>query len=114
MCSDKEYRFNTIEKFNEDSSIPQVDGTYDSEVMYTFLSDFHKEDIEYTIKEVISEDVEAKLTSVVRIGGLQSAEQLCTLVIKMPPDKNFIWPMMTKSQTEVIKEMRVVPNFDPA
>ena len=54
--------------------------------------------IEYTIKEVIPEDVEAKLASIVRIGALLSAEQLCTLVIKMPPDKNLIWPMMTKSQ----------------
>ena len=82
--------------------------------MYTILSDFHKEDIEYTIKEVIPEDIEAKLASVVRIGGLQSAEQLCTYVIKMPPDKNFIWPMMTRRQSEVIKEIKTVPHFDPA
>ena len=98
VCSDKEYTLKTIVRFNEDSTIPQVDGIFDAEVAYTFLSDFHMEDIEYTLKEVIPEDVEAKLASVVRIGGLQSAEQLCTLVIKMPPDKIFIWPMMTKSQ----------------
>ena len=63
---------------------------------------------------MILDDVEAKLTSVIRIGGLQSAEQLCTLVIKMPSDKNFIWPMMTRSQSEVMKEIKTVPHFDPA
>jgi hypothetical protein len=63
---------------------------------------------------VIPEDVEAKLASVLRIGGLQSAELLCILVIKMPPDKNFIWPIMTKIQSKVIKEIKTVPHFDPA
>ena len=114
VCSDKEYTLKTIVRFNEDSTIPQVDGTFDAEVAFTFLSDFHQEDIEYTIREVIPDDVEAKLASVVRIGGLQSAVQLCTLMIKMPPDKNFIWPMMTKSQSEVIKEIKTIPHFDPA
>ena len=95
--------------------IPQVDGTFDVEEVYTFLSDFHKEDIEYTIRELIpTEEIETNLASVVRVGGLQSAEQLCTLVIKMPPEKNFIWPIMSKTQSEVIKELKSVPHFDPA
>ena len=47
------------------SSIPQVDGTFDTEVFYTFVSDFHKEDIEYTLNEIIPEDLEPKLVSVV-------------------------------------------------
>jgi hypothetical protein len=101
VCSDKEY-------------IPQFDGTYDAEVVYTFVSDFHQEDIEYTIKELIPEDVDTTLVSVVRIGGLQSADQLCTLLIKMPPEKNFIWPIMSKSQSEVIKDLKTAPHFDPA
>jgi hypothetical protein len=94
--------------------IPQFDGTFDEEVVYTFVSDFHKEDIEYTIEEVMPEDVETKLVSVARIGGFQSADQLCKLLIKIPPGKNFIWPMMTNSQSEVIKEIKTVPHFDPA
>jgi hypothetical protein len=57
------------------SPIPQVDGTDDAEVMYTFVSDFHQEDIEYTLNEIIPEDVETKLVSAVRIGGIQSADQ---------------------------------------
>ena len=68
--------------------IPQVDGTFDAEVKYTFVSDFHKEDIEYTIHELIPENIETKLVSVVRIRGFQSADKLCTLVMKMPPEKN--------------------------
>jgi hypothetical protein len=86
-----------IVKSNEASTIPQIDGMFDAEVVYTFMSDFHKEDVEYTIKDVIPEGVETKLVSSIRIGGLQSAEQLCTVVVKIPPEKNFIWPRMSKS-----------------
>ena len=78
------------------------------------MSDFHKEDVEYTIKEVIPEGVETKLVSAIRIGGLQSAEQLCTVVVKIPPEKNFIWPRMSKSQSEVIRDLKTVSHFDPA
>ena len=112
VCSDQEYRFKDLVKLNEGSTIPQVDGTFDAEVVYTFISDFHKEDIEYTIKELITE--ETKLVSVVRIGGLQSADQLCTLQIKIPPEKNFNWPLMSNSQSEVIKKVTAVPLFNPA
>ena len=96
------------------SAIPQVDGTFDEEVVYTFVSDFHKEDIEYAINEVIPVDIATQKVSVVRIGGLQSDDQLCTLLIKMPPEKNFVWPVMSKSQSEVIKDLKTVPHFDPA
>ena len=112
VCSDEEY---TLKNKILNEGIPQVDGTFDVEVLYTFVSDFHKEDIEYTIQELIpAEEFETKLASVVRIGGLQSADQLCKLVIKMPPDQNFIWPRMSISQSEVIKDLKAVPHFDPA
>ena len=96
------------------SPIPQVDGTFDEEVIYTFVSDFHKEDIEYTLQEFIPEDVETKFVSMVRIGGLKSADHLCTLSMKMPLDKNFTWPTMSTSQLEVIKDLKLVPNLSPA
>ena len=111
LCSDEEYK--KKQKLTG-SAIPQVDGTFDEEVVYTFVSDYHKEDIEYTIEEVIPEDIETKMVSVVRIGGLQSADQLCTLLIKMPPEKKFVWPVMSQSQSEVIKDLKTVPHFDPA
>ena len=110
LCPEEEYSLKC-------EGIPQVDGNFDAEVEYTFVSDFHKEDIEYTIKELIPENIEIKLVSVVRIGGLQSADQLWTLVMKMPPEKNFIWPgwpMMSTSQSEVIKNLKAIPHFDPA
>ena len=112
VYSDEEYRLKNLVRLNEGSTIPQVDGTFDTEVVYTLIRDFHKEDIEYTIKELIPE--ETKLVSVVRIGGLQSADQLCTLQIKIPPEKNFIWPLMTNSQSEVIENITAVPLFNPA
>ena len=112
VCSDEEYKLKNLARLNVGSTIPQVDGTFDAEVVYTFTSDFHKEDIEYTIKELIPE--ETKLVSVVRIGGLQSADQLCTLQIKIPPEKNFNWPLMTNIQSEVIKKVTAVPLYNPA
>ena len=111
VCSEEEY---TKKQKVTGSAIPQVDGTFDEEVVFTFVSDFHSEDIAYTIKEVIPVDIETKLISVVRIGGLKSADQLCTLQIKMPQEKKFIWPVMNQSQSEVIKDLKTVTHFDPA
>ena len=110
VCSDVEYSSQKV----TGQAIPQVDGTVDEELLYTFVSDFHREDIEYTVKELIPADIETKLISVVRIGGLQSADQLCKLQIKMPQDKNFTWPRMSPSQLEVIKELKPAAHFDPA
>ena len=56
VCSDKEYTLKAIVRSNEDPTIPQFDGTFDEEVSYTFLSDFHKEDIEYTRKKPVRGD----------------------------------------------------------
>ena len=67
VCSEEEY--NKKQKVTG-SAIPQVDGTVDEEVVLTIVSDYHREDIEYTLKEVIPVDVEMELISVVRIGGL--------------------------------------------
>ena len=96
------------------SPIPQVDGASDEEVVYTFISDFHKEDIEYTLQELFSENIEKMFESGVRMGGLQSEDQLCTLLIKIPPEQNFRWPRMSKSQSAVIKDLKTVPIFEPA
>ena len=58
ICSEEEY--NEKQKVTG-SAIPQVDGTIDEEVVFTFVSDFHREDIEYTLKEVIPVNVEMEL-----------------------------------------------------
>ena len=41
-CSDKEYRMKANVELNKGTTIPQVDGTFDGEVVCTFVSDFHK------------------------------------------------------------------------
>ena len=39
VCSDKEYGIKAPLKINEGTTIPKVDGIYDAEVLYTFVSD---------------------------------------------------------------------------
>jgi hypothetical protein len=43
VCSDKEY---SKKQKVTGSAIPQVDGTFDEEVVFTFISNIHREDIE--------------------------------------------------------------------
>ena len=95
-------------------NIPQVDGLVDENpevaISFTFVSDYHEEDILYTVKEILPIEVKAHLTSRVRIGGLRSADHLCTLLVKLPPDrKTFNWPKMTPSQAEVLKNLDLSP-----
>ena len=96
------------------SPIPQVDGASyasselaEASVVYTFESEFAEEDILYTLDEILSDQVETELVSRVRLYGPRSAIHLCTLVIKLPPDKNFLWPEMNREQTEVIKDLKI-------
>ena len=86
------------------SIIPQLDGIEDPDKIskYTFVIDFHEEDIVYTLQEILPDDVETQLISKVRIGGLRSADQLCTFSLKLPPDRMFTWPKMSMSQAKVI------------
>ena len=74
------------------SPIPQVDGMLeDNSVVqntFTFVSEFHE--------EIFPGELETLLTSRVRIGGLRSADHLCTLQIKLPPDRKEVFsPTMT-------------------
>ena len=46
------------------SPIPQLDGESDDNVWYTFVSDYHREDIEYTLEEIFPEEIEVNLVSV--------------------------------------------------
>ena len=91
------------------SPIPQIDGASseiaEESVIYTFKSEYAEEDILYTIAEILSDKVETKLVSRVRLYGLRSADHLCTLWIKLPPDRNLSWPEMTRVQKEVIKDL---------
>ena len=99
---------------NKHANIPQVDGVVDESLevanTFTFVSEYHEEDILYTVEEVIPKEVKAHLTSRVRYGGLRSADHLCTLLVKLPPDrKTFNWPKMTPLQVEVLKNLDLSP-----
>ena len=58
VCSEEEYSLNC-------KGIPQVDGTFDEEVEFTFVSDFHKVDIEYTVQELIPKITERNTSDTV-------------------------------------------------
>ena len=96
------------------STIPQIDGASDisESVAYTFKSEFADEDIMYTFGEILSDAIETKLVSRVRLYGPRSAVHLCTIRIKLPPD--FKWPEMSKVQAEVIKELMIEQKEFPA
>ena len=100
------------------SPIPQLDGQserLDDYVIYTFVSEFHLEDIEYTLREIFPEDVKARpglvkailMSRVKVIGrGPRSADHICTLRLELPGPQIFSWPAMTRDQAEVFKDIQ--------
>ena len=89
------------------SPIPQLDGTSSSgyqTISYTFVSEYADEDILYTLGELFPDSFETKLLSRLKLGGLDSADHLCTVQLK-PPEEEFIWPMMNEIQAEVLKDI---------
>ena len=76
-----------------------------NEVIYTFVSEFALEDIEYTLRELFPK-VETNLLSRVKLVGPWSADHLCTLEINLPDSQNFSWPQMSRVQAEVCKDIQ--------
>ena len=73
-----------VHKANGYSPIPQLDGETEnvSEVIiYTFVSDFATEDIEITLREIFPDDVETEIIARAKLGGMRSAEHLCTVSV---------------------------------
>ena len=90
--------------------IPQFDGENENvteDVIYTFVTDFATEDIQITLKEIFSNDVKAELISCIKLGGLRSADHLCTVHVKFSSDQRFTWPEMMKDQADVFKELKM-------
>ena len=101
-----------VHKVNRGSPIPQLDGeneNFTDSLIYTFVSEFATDDIELTLRELFPDDVETHIISQVKIGGLRSAEHLCTVSIKFSSDQTLSWPDMVKDQAEVFKELRMLP-----
>ena len=98
------------------STIPQLDGEpemLDDFITYTFVSEFAREDIDYTLEEIFPAEMEAKLTSRVKAPhyGPRSADHLCSVKIKLPNDQRFSWPEMLADQAEVFKNLAVQKDF---
>ena len=89
------------------NSILQVDGLdcpVDKEnAKFTFVSNYGKEDIEYTLEEIFPEK-NCTLSSYVRYKP-KSADHLCNVSVNECPD-GFVWPPMNSLQNEVIRELK--------
>ena len=99
-------------RMHTDSTIPQLDGEpamLDEFLTYTFVSEFAREDIDYTLQELFPAEMKAKLTSRVKAPhyGPRSADHLCSVQIKRPDDQRFSWPEMQADQAEVFKDLAV-------
>ena len=63
-------------RVHKTAPITQIDGVDDTDcdmsekcLTYTFVSDFHTEDVEYTMKEIFPADIETKILSHVKVGA---------------------------------------------
>ena len=76
------------------SPIPQVDGVVKAippdQVHYTFISDYHKDDIEYTLNELFRTR-NAQLVSCVAPRPIQSADQECIVAVKKVADEDIFF-----------------------
>ena len=87
------------------SPIPQLDGESDDNVIYTFVSDYHREDIEYTLEEIFTKEIEVNLVSDEKCGGNWTADRLWTVIVKLPGHKIFAWPEMSRDQDVVFRNI---------
>ena len=91
------------------SPIPQVDGigkTIPEKVLYTFVSDYHKDDIGYALDELFPEE-SVELVSCVAPNPVKSADQQCIVAIKRIDDQDVTWPEMDNEQVLVFRELRL-------
>ena len=87
------------------SPIPQVDGEHVVEhLIYSFKSDYAKEDIEDTLSEILPKNITYNWISRERTRPLEfDAEHLCSVVLHGVKDQNFSWPIVEGENVQVIK-----------
>ena len=93
--------------------ISQLDGFGEipnTECVYTFESTFAQEDVEYTLVEALSKDIETEIVSRQKVGDARSANHLYRVILSIP-DENWKWPRMTGIQTDVIKKLEKVTSI---
>ena len=55
-----------------------------------------------------SQTIKSKLISREKTGSRESANHLCTISLELPVDQKLKWPVMTKVQTEVIRDIKLI------
>ena len=100
-------------KVHKSTPITQLDGADDTDcdmsekLIYTFVSDFHQEDVEYTLKELLPDNIGTKILSNVKIGDRFTADHLFSVRLEIPDDQRFSWPEMSADQAKVLKNMQM-------
>ena len=99
-------------RIHKGAPITQLDGVDDTDcnmsekcITYTFVSDFHQEDVEYTIKEIFPENIGTRILSNEKVGDRLSADHLFSVLIELPDDRRFSWPQMSADQAVVFKDV---------
>ena len=90
------------------SPILQVDGgqAVDETSKYTFVSDYHEDDIEYTLEEIFP-DSYVNLESLKQCQPM-SADYLFSVDVKLSSGQNSKWPEMNSEQSPVFKELKKI------
>ena len=88
------------------SPIPQVDGAGNTSdpVRYKFVSDFHRDDIGYTLEELFPSGG-ATLVSCVALKPKESADRHCVVAIRRTDCQDSLWPEMIEDQMQVFENL---------
>ena len=90
------------------SPILQVDGgqAVDETPKYTFVSDYHEDDIKYTLDEIFP-DNHVNLESLEQCKP-KSADYLYSVDVKLSSGQKSTWPEMNSEQSPVFKELKKI------
>ena len=93
--------------------IPQLDGQSDdlkNLLTFSFISEYGKYDVEYTIDELFPDSFNAKLVSREKLKNQKNANHICILTLEAASDELFTWPEMNTTQNEVITKIKSIPS----
>ena len=88
--------------------IPRIDGAVKDipadQVLFTFVSDYHKDDIEYTLDELFPAK-NAHLVFCIAHRPMQSADAECIVAIKKVSSEDVTWPEMNNEQCGIFRDI---------
>ena len=90
------------------SPILQVDGgqSVDETSKYTFVSDYHEDDILYTLEEIFLEN-SVQLEPLKQCQP-RSADYLYSVAVKLSSSQESTWPDMSSDQSQVFKDLKKI------